>query len=63
MFTTLLYVLFVVAAFSLIYWGFTRMALPEPVKTILMVVLGLVGLWLLWSLIASGGHPVWTSRP
>ena len=54
MFTTLVYVLFVVAGFSLLYWGITQFTLPQPVKVVLIVVLGLIGLGLLWNLI--GGH-------
>ena len=52
----LLSLLFIVAAGALLWWGFSRMPLPEPVKTILLVVVGLVLLlFLLWN--AVGGHP------
>ncbi len=55
MISTLIYVLFVVAAFSLVYWGVSKMALPDPVRTVLIVVMGLIGLLILWNLIAGSG--------
>ena len=55
MIVTLLQVLIFLAAISLLYWGFSKLTLPEPVKTILMVVIGLVLLAFIWNWIA-GGH-------
>ncbi len=52
----LLSLLFIVAAGALLWWGFSRMPLPEPVKTILLVVVGLVLLYLVWGVV--GGHPI-----
>lgn len=54
-FMTLIYILFVIAGFSLLYWGITQFALPQPVKVVLIVVMGLIGLALLWNLIGGGG--------
>ncbi len=55
MITTLIYVLFVVAAFSLVWWGVSKMPLPDPVRIVLIVVMGLIGLLILWNLIAGAG--------
>lgn len=48
---TMLYVLFVIAAFSLVYWGLSQLTLPQPVRVILIVVCGLIGLVLCWNLL------------
>ena len=58
MIIVMLEVLFILAAFSLLWWGIGRMAVPEPIKTIVLVVFGLVALWFLWTLtIGAAGAP------
>ena len=54
----ILYVLFIVAGFSLLYWGLSQFALPQPVRVVLIVVCGLIGLVLVWNLLVPflGGH-------
>jgi hypothetical protein len=56
MFTTLFLILVIVAAFSLLWWGFGRMSIPEPFKTVLLVGLGLLGLWFIYTMVVNGGH-------
>ena len=48
--------LFFCCVAALLWWGFTRLSIPEPIKTIVMVVVGLVLLFMLWSMF-SGGFP------
>lgn len=56
-FMTLIYILFVIAGFSLVYWALMQFTLPQPLKVILIVVMGLIGLAILWNLLAGGtGH-------
>lgn len=50
----LLTLLFVLAAASLVWWGISRMAVPEPFKTVVLVIVGLVLLYWLWG--AFAGH-------
>lgn len=52
--------LFIVGAMYLIWWGFNRIKLPEPIGTILLVVIGLILLFALYQILmpmlgASGG--------
>jgi hypothetical protein len=54
-FKMLLELLFFCAVGALLWWGFSKLALPEPVKTILMVVVGLILLFILYSLVFGGG--------
>jgi hypothetical protein len=55
MFTTLVLVLVLLAAFALVWWGVGRMTLPEPVKTVILVILGLVALAVIYQSVAGGG--------
>jgi len=55
-FLTLIVLLIVLAAFSLVWWGVNRMAVPEPIKTIVLVILGLVGLWFIYLAVTGGIH-------
>lgn len=54
---TLLAVFIFLAAVSLIWWGISRLTLPEPVKTVVLVILGLIILYAVYQFIA-GGHLV-----
>lgn len=49
----LVVLLFIVAAFALIWWGLSRIALPEPIRTILLVIVGLIMLYVLYSTVAT----------
>ncbi len=54
-FTALILIIILIAAFSLVWWGVTRMAVPEPIKTIILVILGLIALAIIYNWVASGG--------
>lgn len=55
MIMTILLLLILLAAFSLVWWGVNRMAVPEPIKTIVLVILGLIALLFIYNMIAGGG--------
>ena len=55
MFTTLILVLILLGAFALVWWGVNRMAVPEPIKTIVLVILGLIALAIIYNAVAGGG--------
>lgn len=54
-FVTLILVLIILAAFGLVFWGASRMGIPEPIRTIMLVIVGLIALAFLYSLVAGGG--------
>ncbi len=57
MLMTLIGVIIVIAAFALVYWGLTQVALPQPIKVVLIVVFGLIALAIVYNwVIAGGGH-------
>lgn len=56
--TMLVVLLFIVAAFSLLWWGLSRMAIPEPIKTILLVIVGLIMLYVLYSAFTTQHLPI-----
>jgi hypothetical protein len=56
MFVTLIVVLLILAAFSLVWWGVNAMALPAQVKVPVLVILGLVALWIIYQFVVGGGH-------
>ncbi len=56
MFATLILVLILLAAFALVWWGISRLTLPEPVKTVILVILGLLMLAFIYNSVA--GHHV-----
>lgn len=51
---TLLQVLIFLAACSVLWWLYTKLTIPEPVKSVLTAVILLVMLAFVWSWIASG---------
>ena len=55
MIVTILLLLILLAAFSLIWWGVNRMAVPEPIKTIVLVILGLLALLAIYNMVAGNG--------
>lgn len=52
---TLLLIFIILAAFALVYWGMTQLPLPPVVKTVLIVVMGLLALIFIYNSLA-GGH-------
>lgn len=55
MFTTLILVLIILAAFALVWWGVSTLTIPQPVKTVILVILGLVMLAIIYNAVATGG--------
>jgi hypothetical protein len=55
MFTTLILVLILLAAFALVWWGVSSLAIPQPVKTVILVILGLIALAIIYNAVAGGG--------
>lgn len=55
----LLFVL--VAAFALVYWGMTALPLPPVVRTVIIVVMGLIALVFIYNTFA-GGSPSFSFR-
>lgn len=56
MITTLILILILLAAFSLVWWGVGRLTLPEPIKTIVLVLMGLVALLFIYQVAVGGWH-------
>ena len=53
---TTIVLLFIVLAFAaLMWWGVNRLTLPEPFKTVIMVIIGVVLLLMLYQWVAGGG--------
>jgi hypothetical protein len=52
---TVVLIFIILAAFALVWWGVQRLAIPEPIKTVVLVILGLVALVLIYNFIAGGG--------
>lgn len=52
--STIIGFFFVLCIGALLWWGVSRLTLPEPVKTIALVIIGLVMIFLLWGMV--GGH-------
>lgn len=55
MFTTLILVLILLAAFALVWWGVSTLTIPQPVKTVILVILGLIALAIIYNAVAGGG--------
>ena len=55
MITMLIVVFIVLAGMALLWWGVSRLPLPEPVKTVVLVVLGLVCLIMIYQFVVGGG--------
>jgi hypothetical protein len=45
----------IVAAFALVYWGMTALPLPPVVRTVIIVVMGLIALVFIYNLLVGGG--------
>lgn len=52
---TLILLFILVAAFALVYWGMTALPLPPTVRTVIIVIMGLIALVFLYNMFASGG--------
>jgi hypothetical protein len=54
MFTTMILIIIVLAAFALLWWGISQFTLPQPVKTVILVVLGLLLLMFIYNWVQGG---------
>ena len=52
---TLILLFIIVAAFALIYWGMTSLSLPPTVRTVIIVIMGLIALVFIYNMFAGGG--------
>jgi hypothetical protein len=52
---TLLMLFVIVAAFALVYWGMTALPLPPVVRTVIIVVMGLIALMFIYNSVSGHG--------
>jgi hypothetical protein len=52
---TLIWLVCIVAAFALVYWYLTTVALPPAVKNLIIVLMGLVAIAFIYNLFAGSG--------
>ena len=53
----LVWLVCIIAAFALIYWYLTTVALPPAVKNLIIVIMGLIAIVFIYNLFAGGsGH-------
>lgn len=52
---TLILLFIIIAAFALVYWGMTALPLPPTVRTVIIVVMGLIALVFIYNMVAGGG--------
>lgn len=57
MFTSLIVILIILAAFALLYWGVSQLALPAPVRVVVLVIIGLIMLGLIYQYAVGGAPP------
>ncbi len=54
MITTIITLFILLAVFALVYWGVNALALPQPLKVVIIVIMGLVGLLFVYHLFVGG---------
>lgn len=47
--------LFICAFFAIVWFGINRLGVPEPVKTIALVIIALIALFVVWQMFMGGG--------
>ena len=52
---TLIGLFILLAVLALIWWGISRLGIPEPIKTVVLVIVGLLALLWLYQTFAGGG--------
>jgi len=52
---TLIMLFIILAAFALLYWGMSQLPLPPIIRTVIIVLMGLVALLFLYNTFAGGG--------
>jgi hypothetical protein len=55
MVTSVIVVILFLAGFALVWWGIGRLEIPEPVKTVVLVILGLLCILAIYHFIVAGG--------
>ena len=55
MFTTLILAIILLAGFALVWWGISQLTLPQPVKIVILVILGLLALAFIYNAVSGGG--------
>lgn len=53
-FNTLILLFLIIAAFALLYWGMTQMTLPPNIKTVIIVLMGLIALAFIYRVVVGG---------
>jgi hypothetical protein len=53
-FHTLILLFLIIAAFALLYWGMTQLTLPPNVKTVIIVLMGLIALAFIYQTLVGG---------
>ena len=56
MINTLILFFIVVAVFALVYWGMTQLPLPPTIRTVIIVIMGLLALLFIYQIFVGGGH-------
>jgi intracellular septation protein A len=52
---SLILLFIIVAAFALVYWGMSQLPLPPVVRTVIIVVMGLIALVFIYNMFVGGG--------
>ena len=52
---TIICIFLILAAFALVWWGVNRLSIPEPIKTVVLVTMGLIMLVIIWTWVTGGG--------
>ena len=52
---TIIVLFIIVALFALVYWGMTQLPLPPTIRTVIIVLMGIVALLFLYQMIGGGG--------
>lgn len=51
---TIITLFILLAVFALVYWGVNALALPQPVKVVIIVIMGLVALVFIYNMFGGG---------
>ncbi len=51
---TLIGFFIILCVFALLYWGMTQLPLPPVIKTVIIVIMGLIALFFIWNTFAGG---------
>jgi hypothetical protein len=51
---TLIGLFIILCVFALLYWGMTQLPLPPVIRTVIIVIMGLIALLFIWNMFAGG---------